>query len=328
MMKKILMLCLTVIFAVIVTFLIIELMPGDPVDVLAREMVSTQGVPYEEAYKRAVMQLNYDPNVPLAERVLDFGEGILNGDLGQSLKFKTDVKDIVMSALPWTLLITGVSTILAFTVGISIGMVAAWKRSKKLNLLLDTSASVLGAIPEYIIGFFLILIFAVNLRMLPSKGAYSTMVDVGFNMAFIADVAKHAILPILAFFIVNVVNWIVNMRSIAVGILSEDYIQYARARGITNKKIIFKYVGRNAMLPMVTSLATTFGLLVGGSPLIENLFSYPGVGYYLNNATANRDVTLMQGMFFVIIITVILCNFLVELLYGFVDPRLRRKGRA
>ncbi|MBB6622101.1 ABC transporter permease [Clostridium gasigenes] len=326
--KKILMLCLTVIFAVIATFFIIELMPGDPVDVLAREMVSTQGVPYEEAYKRAVMQLNYDPNIPLTERILDFGQGIIKGELGQSLKFKTDVKDIVISALPWTLLVTGISTILAFTVGISIGMFTAWKRSKKLNLLLDTSASVLGAIPEYIVGFFLILIFAVNLKMLPSKGAYSTMVDIGFNMGFVVDVAKHAILPILAFFIVSVVNWIVNMRATAVGILGEDYIQYARARGISKRKIVFKYVGRNAMLPMITSLASTFGLLVGGSPLIENLFSYPGVGYYLNNATANRDITLMQGMFFVIIITVILCNFLVELLYGFVDPRLRRKGRS
>lgn len=326
--KKILMLCLTLVFAVIATFLIIELMPGNPVDILAREMVSTQGIPYDEAYQRATVQLNYDPNVPTYERVLDFGKGILKGDLGESLKYKTDVVDIVKSALPWTLLVTGISTILAFIVGISIGMFTAWRRSKKLNFLIDTSASILGAIPEYIVGFFLILIFAVNLKMLPAKGAYSTMTEVGFNMEFIGSVVKHALLPIMAFFIVNVVNWIINMRSTAVGILGEDYIQYARARGISNKKIVFKYVGRNAMLPMITSLATTFGLLVGGSPLIENLFSYPGVGYYLNNATANRDVTLMQGMFFIIIVTVILCNFLVELLYGFIDPRLRRKGRV
>ncbi|WP_156560971.1 ABC transporter permease subunit [Clostridium paraputrificum] len=322
------MLLLTVLFAVIATFLIIELMPGDPVEVLAREMVSTQGIPYDEAYNRAVMQMNYNPDMSLVEKIVSFCKGLFDGELGQSLKYKTDVKDIVLSALPWTLLVTGISTILAFVVGISLGMVTAWKNSKKLNLLLDTSASILGAIPEYIIGFFLIMIFAVNLKMFPTKGAYSTMVEVGFNWGFISSVAKHAFLPIMAFFMVNVVNWIVNMRSTAVGILSEDYIQYARARGISNKNIIFKYVGRNAMLPMITSLATTFGLLVGGSPLIENLFSYPGVGYYLNNATANRDVTLMQGMFFIIIITVILCNFLVELLYGFIDPRLKRKGRS
>jgi len=325
--KKILILILTIVFAIIVTFLIIQLMPGDPVDTLAREMVTTQGIPYDEAYRRAVAQMNYDPNMPLLQRLFEFSKGLLSGNLGQSMRYKTDVREIVMSALPWTLLITGISTIFAFVVGMMIGMYSAWRNSKKLNFAIDASVSILGAIPEYIIGFFLILIFTVVLGWFPSKGAHSTMVEVGFNLNFMADVINHAILPIMAFFTVNVVSWIVNMRATASAVLGEDYIQYAKARGISQNNIVVKYVGRNAMLPMITSLATTFGLLVGGSPLIENLFAYPGVGYYLNNAMANRDVVLMQGMFFVIIITVIFCNFLVELLYGFIDPRLRRKGR-
>lgn len=324
--KKIVVLLLTVLFAVIATFFIIELMPGNPVELLAKDIVISQGISYQDAYRKAITLLNYDPSLPMHEKLLNFAKDLMSGNMGVSLKYKADVLDIVLSALPWTLLVAGTSTLIAFVVGVTCGMFAAWKKSKTLNLTLDTTASIMGAIPEYILGFFLIVIFSVSLKIFPSRGAYSTSVDIGLNFPFIIDVAKHATLPILAFFIVNVVNWITNMRATAVNILGEDYIQYANARGLSNKDIIFKYVGKNALLPMITSLASTFGMLVGGAPLIEDLFAYPGVGYYLGNATGARDAVLMQGMFFTIIITVILCNFLVELLYGYIDPRLRRKG--
>lgn len=324
-MKKVGMLLVTIFFAVIATFCILSLMPGNPLEIMARDISTNLGIPYKEAYERASMILNYDPNLPVYQQIINFGKNLLTGNLGQSIKFKTDVIDIVKIALPWTLLITGISTILSFAVGTVLGMVLSWLKSKKINFVVDTVVAILGAVPEYIIGYFLVLLLAVRNPIFPARGAYSSAVEPGVNLPFFESVFNHAFLPILAFFIVNLVSWVVNMRAVSSGVMGEDFIQYAKARGLSNKQIILRYIGKNSMIPMVTSLASTFGLLVGGAPLIENLFAYPGIGYYLNNGVGSRDLPLMQGMFFIIIITVIMCNFFVDLLYGVIDPRLRRK---
>jgi peptide/nickel transport system permease protein len=139
------------------------------------------------------------------------------------------------------------------------------------------------------------------------------------------DVLKHAILPVLAYFLTTVSGWILSMKANSLSIMGEDYITYAQVRGLPNRRIVLTYLSKNAILPMITNLAVSFGLLFGGSPLIENMFFYPGVGYFLNNAIAKRDYTLMQGMFFVIIIMVVASNLLVEIMYRYLDPRLREQ---
>lgn len=301
-------------------------MPGDPVTILANEIRSSQGISEEDAMLRAAAMLNYDPNEPLVVQVVNFVKNLFHGDLGTSIRFRTPVIDIVMKALPWTLLTAGTATILSYIFGSQIGLFVAWSNNKRINAVTDFFSSVLGSIPDYIIGFFLVAVFAVQWAVLPARGAYGSNVHPGLSVSFLLSVLQHAILPISAIFIVYLANWIVNMRGSAVNVMHQEYIKYARARGLSNQVIRKKYVGKNARLPMITALGTTFGLLLGGAPLIENLFSYPGLGYYLNTAIAVRDIPLMQGMFFMIIVTVVCANFIVDSLYGLLDPRLKRRN--
>lgn len=307
------------------TFLIIKIMPGDPVTILANELRSTQGISEADAMSRAISMLNYDPSQPLLQQIGHFILQLLKGDLGTSIRFRTPVLSIVLSALPWTLFSAGVATILSYMAGTRIGLMVAWSKNKRLNTVTETLTSMVGSFPDYLIGFFLVSLFAVQLVWLPSRGAYGSQVTVGFNLPFLISVVRHGILPISAIFVVYLANWILNMRGSAMNVMHQEYIKYARARGLSDGVIRKKYVGKNARLPMITTLGTTFGLLLGGAPLIENIFSYPGLGYYLNTAIAVRDIPLMQGMFFMIIVTVVGANVIVDTLYGYLDPRLRRQ---
>ncbi len=323
MLKKVMIAILTIFISLIVMFIVIQFMPGDPVDIMATDIVKRENVQYDIAYERAKAILNYDPDKPLLERFAEYSAGIVTGNLGVSMAYKKSVTGIIKEALPWTLLVASLSLFLSFSVGILLGIFIAWKRKKFLNSLLIAYQSILGAIPNYVVAYLLVFLFSVTLGWLPARGAYSTSTTVGFNFPFIMDVLKHAVLPVLAFFLTTVSGWILSMKANSLSILGEDYITYAQVRGLSNKRILLSYLSKNAILPMVTSLAISFGLLFGGSPLIENLFLYPGVGYFLNNAIAKRDYTLMQGMFFVIIIMVVLSSLIAEFLYRYLNPRLR-----
>ncbi|GKX29728.1 peptide ABC transporter permease [Vallitalea longa] len=322
-MKKILISLITVFISLIVMFLVIQNMPGDPVDMMAQDIVKNEHLEYELAYQRAKSILNYDPDEPLVNRFSKYVKGIVTGNLGTSMSYKKDVIDIVMGALPWTLLVVSISLLLSFIIGVLLGIYIAWKRKKGLNTALIIYQSIFGAIPNYVVGYLLVIVFAVTLGWLPSRGPYSSNVTPGFNGAFIGDMLKHAILPVLAYFTTTVAGWIISMKANSLSVLGEDYITYAQVRGLPRRRILIKYLGKNAMLPMITILAVNFGLMFGGSPLIENLFLYPGVGYYLNIAIARRDFPLMQGMFLMIIIMVVLSSFIAELLYKILNPRLR-----
>jgi peptide/nickel transport system permease protein len=148
----------------------------------------------------------------------------------------------------------------------------------------------------------------------------------GFNWPYISSVLEHAILPISAYIITGLGGWALAMKGNAISVLGEDYVTAAKARGLSQRRIITTYVGRNALLPLITNLAISFGMMFGGSPLVENIFAYPGVGYFLNQAVGRRDFTLMQGMFLMITIAVVLANLIAEILYSVLDPRIRQEG--
>jgi len=321
---RILVLITTIVAAVLLTFLIVKLMPGDPVTVLANELMSTQGISEQVAIARAKAILNYDPSLPVWTQFWNFLVGLVQGDLGTSIRFAAPVSSIMAKALPWTLLSAGTATILSYIVGTRIGLRVAWSKNRRVNAVTDVLSSIFGSIPDYVLGFFLISIFAVGLAWLPARGAHASSVTPGLNAPFLLSVAQHAILPVASIFLVYLANWVVNMRGASADVMNKEFIKYARARVLSDPLIRGRYVGKNARLPMITSLGTTFGFLIGGAPLIENLFSYPGVGYFLNTAIGVRDIPLMQGMFFLIIVTVVVSNFVVDILYGLLDPRLRR----
>ena len=285
-MKKVLTCILTMLTSLLLIFFVIQAMPGDPVETLTQEYMKTGQLGYDQAYAKA---------------------------------------KIVLGALPWTLLVCSISLFLSFMVGVILGIYVAWKRSKLLDGVITGYQAVVGSIPDYIVAYLLVLLFSLTLGIFPSKGAYSSNVTPGFNLAFIGSVLSHAALPIFSYFLTTLAGWIMGMKANCLSVLGEDYINYAKARGISNKRIIFSYLGRNAMLPMVTSVAISFGMMFGGSPLIENLFVYPGVGYYLTTAISRRDYPLMQGMFLMIIVMVLISGLIAEFLNTRLNPRLREK---
>lgn len=309
----------------VVMFVVIQNMPGNPVETLAAEIARTENLEINIATQKAISQLNYDPSVPVYQRLITYVGGIASGNLGESLIYRKPVLALVMGALPWTLLVLTISLSLSFTVGVLMGIFIAWKRSRWLSSALTAWQSVFGSIPDYIIAYLLIFLFAVTLGWLPSRAPYSSSVTPGPNMPFILSVLQHAMLPVMAYFLTTVAGWTINMRANAQTVLGEDYVAYAQARGLSQKRILIHYVGRNSILPMITILAVSFGYMFGGSPLIENLFLYPGVGYYLNNALARRDYPLMQGMYFIMIVVMVLSGLLAEKVYTILNPRLRER---
>ncbi|MBP2017510.1 peptide/nickel transport system permease protein [Symbiobacterium terraclitae] len=324
-MKKLVVSLVTILFAIICMFLVIQNMPGDPVETLAAEIARTENLEMELAYAKAKSVLNYDPDIPVMQRLVNYLGGVLRGNLGTSLAYHKPVLQLVLGALPWTLLVLTISLTLSFSVGVLTGIFIAWKRKRWMNAALNVWQSIFGSIPDYIVAYLLIFLFAVTLGWLPARGPYSAEVTPGFNMAFIANVIRHAILPVMAYFLTTVANWTIGMRANALTVLGEDYVTYATARGLSQRRILVHYVGRNSVLPMITSLAISFGFMFGGSPLIENLFLYPGVGYYLNQAITRRDYPLMQGMYFIMIVVVVLSGLLAEKLYAVLNPRLRER---
>lgn len=324
--KRLILLIVTVFFAISLTFIVIRMMPGDPVENLAISMMREQSIDYETAYRAAKAMLNFDPDVPILVQYKNYVSGLLHGNFGQSLLYKRPVTQIIFGALPWTLLVLSVSLLMSFFIGILLGMYIAWKRKTILDPILSVYTSVMGSIPEYVIAFMLIIFFSIKFKLLPSRGAYSSTVVPGFNGPYILSVLYHAILPVSAYVIGGVGRWALNMKSNAVSILGEDYITSAKARGLSDRRIITRYVGRNAMLPLVTNLAISFGMIFGGSPLIEKMFVYPGVGFFMSQAVTSRDYGLMQGMFLMITVTVVLANLISEILYSVLDPRIRMEG--
>lgn len=328
-MKKLLssvaLVLLTIFFSSTITFVLIRVMPGDPVETLAMDMQRQYSISLEEARLRAKNMLNFDPEVPIIEQYTNFLGDVFTGNFGDSMQFKRPVTEVIAGGLVWSLLILSVSLFLSFVIGTVVGMYIAWKRKTWVDPAVTIYASVLGALPEFLVGYLLVILFSVGLGWLPARGPYDSSVVPGMTPEFIFSVIKHATLPTLAYVVTQVGFWAMSMKGVSVSILGEDFITSAKARGLSDRRIITAYVGRNALLPQITTLAITFGAMFGGSALIENIFVYPGIGFYMGRAIAGRDYTLMQGLFMMITVIVVLANVVAELLYSVLDPRIRKK---
>ena len=316
----------TLILVTLLTFVLIHNMPGDPLEQWAVEIVEAQGVTMENALKQVQAMYGYDPDEPLISRLATWLAGLLRGDLGQSLLYKVSVNRMVVKALPWTLLILSVSLILSFTIGVLLGTIIAWKRKTALNPMVTAYAAFTGATPDYITALVLLIIFAINLDWFPVRGAYTIGLTPGFNWPFLKSVIHHAALPVLAYTFENAAAWALAMKGSAVSVLGEDYIMAARVRGLKERRIATFYMGRNAILPLVTSLAISLGTMVGGATFIETIFSYPGIGWFFGEAIIRRDYGMMQGLFLLQAAAVIFANLIADLLYTRLDPRIRLEG--
>jgi peptide/nickel transport system permease protein len=328
--KRFLKSIFTILVVVTLTFFIIRLMPSNPIQIYINQLISQYGMTYEEAKTLAASLFSIDLNRPIILQYLDFLKNLLKGDLGVSfLSRGTKVTSIIKEFLPWTLFSVGVSLLISFALGIILGMLIAYKRGGVIDFIITSLASILSSIPNYLIGIMILVFFGVQWRIIPietMRGSLSPGIKPGFTLTFIKDVFFHASMPILTYVISTIGSWILTMKSSTLSTLGEDFVMVAKARGLKESRITFSYVGRNAILPLFTSLTISLGFIVGGSVLIESIFVYKGIGWVLWNSIHSRDYPVMQGVFLIITISVIMANFLADLLYSRLDPRIRTSG--
>lgn len=315
----------TLFFTTIISFFLIRSIPGDVILSYARELAAQRGISLDEAMRLAVQILNYDPNANIFVQFFEYLGGLLHGNLGSSMYIlDVTVVEVIKKTLPWTLFVATVALTTSFLVGTWLGTRLAWKRKGPEEMVVSSYIVVANSIPDYLLGLLLLYIFAYTLEWFPTNGNYDIMVDPGFNIPFIASVFYHAALPIIALVFTQIGNWALMMKGSAVGVLGEDYINAAKARGIPDHIIVRKYLKKNAMLPLITSLAISFAFLFGGSPLMETIFNYPGIGQQFGSYIGRLDYPMIQGILFFISAVVIFVNLIADSIYSLVDPRVRR----
>jgi peptide/nickel transport system permease protein len=229
----------------------------------------------------------------------------------------------ILSKLPWTLGLVGVTTVLAFAIGTLVGVVSAWWRGSRLDSYLPPFLFIISSFPVFFVGLILIFAFAVTLNAFPLGSNYSLGASPSFSMSFIGDVIHHAILPAVSLIVVTAGLWIYSMRNNMITTLADDYVKMGRAKGLSTSRIMFNYAARNAVLPNLTGFAMQLGYVLGGSILIEYTFSYPGLGYLFYTSTTNHDLPLMQGLLLFYTLAVLVCVLIADFVTAWLDPRTR-----
>jgi len=320
----------TLFLVVSAAFFLVRYMPGDPVQAAIAELMQTEGLSYSEAALRAASLVSYDPSAPLGLQYLQYLANLAHGDLGTSITSPgTPVSQLVTVSLGWTVFSVGTGTIIAFVLGIALGIWIAYRRGGIADHVVTNVSAFLHAVPNYVWALLTLIIFGVQLEIIDItalQGTHDPGTHPSFTLAFALNALKHAALPILLYVFTTVGGWILTMKASTLQVLDEDFVTVAHVRGLPRPRILVQYVGRNAILPLFTSFALAMGNVVGGSILIETIFSYNGVGYYLYDAIIHRDYPVMQGFILVMTIAVIVANLIADLLLSRIDPRIQVSG--
>jgi peptide/nickel transport system permease protein len=324
---RFLLLLVTIFISITVVFFVPRLVPGDPLGAIFLNLASVggrAGAPELVAEYR----MRFGLDLPLWQQYVSFLRELLRGNLGYSIStFPSEVVTLLRSALPWTIGLLTVTTIISWVLGTIIGAAAGWQggRSWWARILVPV-ALVFYTTPYYILAILLIFLFAAYWPILPLSGAYSLGARPGWNLTFILDVLRHATLPALSIILVSLGWWFLSMRSLITGQKGEDYIINAEAMGLKERRILWGYAFRNALLPQTTGLAISMGHIVGGALVTEVIFAYPGIGWLIFNAIKSLDFPTIQGGVLLIIVAVAVANFIIDVTYPLIDPRIRYQG--
>ena len=309
--------------AITLNFFIPRAMPGDPVSSLINRF---QGQISSDAIGSLTVLFGLDAPASLWDQYLEYWRMLVAGDLGLSFTFfPTPVSQVVGQSVPWTLGLVGIATVISFTLGTLVGTAIGWRRGTWADALLPIT-TFFSAVPYFWLGLLAIMVFSVTWHLLPAAQGYDPGLTPGLNGAFVASVIRHGTLPALTIVASSVAGWILGMRNMMVTVTSEDYVQVAQAKGLPERRIMFAYAARNAILPQISGFALSLGFIVSGTLVMEMVFSYPGVGFVLYQAVSAKDYPLMQGVFLIITLSVLVANMLADLAYALLDPRTRREG--
>ncbi|WP_411965907.1 ABC transporter permease [Haloferax sp. YSMS24] len=314
------------IFAVAtLTFGLIRLLPGGPFTQLRAQLLR-QGVPASEVDARIANLQNINPNAPLWQQYLDYMGSVAQGNFGESISLGEPVALVIAEAVPWTVFVVLVSTILMFAFGIFLGSLQAYWEGSRFDKGFSGLSIALMSIPFYVVAVISLYVFAYQWGWLPTAGTVGASVEKELSIPFLLSALEHSILPIFSYTIGGIGGQALAMRGNSIQVLGNDYVRVARLRGLADRRIATRYVARNAILPMYTGFLLLLGFRLSGTVILEQIFSYTGLGYYMFAALKSNDYPLMMATFLVITVALIVGVYVADLTYSKIDPRISAGG--
>lgn len=313
---KVLQAALTMLFVLVFNFFLFRVIPGDPAQILAR----AKHLPVEAVEE---LQRDFGLDEPIPKQFALYVEDTLTGNFGISYKFRRPVSEVIADRIWPTVLLVGVSTIGATVIGLLIGIYGAWRRGTALDVSTLGFSLVTYAMPEFWLGILLLMAFAAGLGWFPTGGITSP--GAGFTgLAAATDVIKHLVLPAVTLILALLGEYALIMRSSLLDVMGEDYLVTAKAKGLREAMVLRRHAVPNALLPTMTLVALNLGFVVSGAITVELVYSWPGLGLLTAEAASVPDFPLLQGLFLLFSVTVIVANLGADLLYAYLDPRVRR----
>jgi peptide/nickel transport system permease protein len=309
--------------ALTITFLLPRVMPGDPIGGVLQHLSPAQlqsNPGLIKVYQQLLgggHQSIWTAYVQYLHRVATLNFGISTSN------YPSKVSEVVGRTLPYSIILVGIAFALSFVLGTAIGMVAAWRRGGGIDTVFVPVFMALGAFPAYFTGLIVVYFFGLKLGWFPINHAYGNGDTPGLNWSFITSAIRHGILPGLVIVLAYSGGWVLNMRTVMINTISEDYVAMAQAKGLRDRHVMTRYAARNAILPPLNGFAAQFATAVGGVIFIELVFSYPGAGYTLQQAALGNDYPLTQALLLVFALCPIVANFFMDLLNLVLDPRVR-----
>ena len=307
--------------ALTINFAIPRLVPGNAVEAIMSKFPNLQ----PSAYRALEALLGVGNPGSLWHQYWAYLADISHLDFGTSVsEFPAQVSTLLGEALPWTIILVGSATVIAFLVGTVLGIAAGWRHGGGLDRALP-GLMFLQAIPYFFFALILLELFAVKVHVFPIAQGYSQGLIPGWNGAFISSAIYHSLLPALTIVLTSIAGWMLQMRNVMITTSGEDYVVAAQAKGLHNRRVVLTYAARNAILPQLQGFGLAIGFVVSGALVMEIVFSYPGIGLLLINSVSSNDYPLTQAIFLVITFTVLLANLIVDFIIVFVDPRARAR---
>ena len=309
--------------ALTINFLLPRLMPGDPIAGLLQHLSPAQLASNPGLIQTYQALLGGSDNSIWQDYVV-YLHRIVHFDFGLSTSnYPTPVSEVIGRTLPYSIFLVGVAFLLAFVLGTAIGMVAAWRRGGAVDNVLVPAFMAIGAFPAFFLALLGLYFLGLKLQWFPIQHAYDNGLTPGFNWTFLSSALRHAQLPILVVVAAYSGAWVLNMRTVMINTIGEDYVTLAHAKGLRDRSVMTRYAGRNAIQPPLNGFAPLFASAVGGLVFVEYIFSYPGAGYTLQQAVLGNDYPLAQALLVVLSVCVIVANLIMDVLNFVLDPRLR-----
>lgn len=313
-------------FVTTIAFALVRLIPGSPQEALRVQLMQKHpGWSMEQINQRVELFITYNPDKPLWAQYIDYLTAVLQGDLGRSIQSQQPVAEILGEALPWTLLLLSVATLLTFVLGIGMGALMAYNEGSLFDINFTALSILLSSIPYYVFAILFVYLLGFKYGLFPTSGRYPNSTSVGLTLDFAVGAAYHATLPVLSLVLTGWGGQALTMRGNAIRVLGEDFLRVGRLRGISDRRLALRYVTHNSILPMYTNLMISIGFMFGGAVIVEEIFTYKGVGWHMLNAIELRDYPVMMGGFLIITAAVVVTILIADLTYGWVDPRAGTK---